>query len=162
MGKTLFLSFLFGVLFFISGCSIHQTSGSNLGFVNHNTIETKLQRVSKEWKKTPYKLGGTTKKGADCSGFTQSVLLEFKAYIPRTTKMQLQSGKSVLRKNLRAGDLVFFKTGRGPNGMHVGIYLSKDKFIHLSTKGGAKEASLNNAYWKKRYIGARRYNLKVF
>ncbi|HEG5194545.1 TPA: C40 family peptidase, partial [Campylobacter jejuni] len=51
----------------------------------------------------------------------------------------------------------FFKTGRGPNGMHVGIYMSKGKFIHLSTKGGVKEVELNNSYWKARYIGARRY-----
>ncbi|MBK1971100.1 C40 family peptidase [Campylobacter sp. TTU_617] len=159
--NKIYLIFFLGVLFLTSGCSIYQQNNS-LGFANYNIVETKIQRIAKEWKKTPYKLGGTTKKGADCSGFTQSVLFEFKTRIPRTTKTQLESGESISKKNLKAGDLVFFKTGRGPNGMHVGIYLSNNKFIHLSTKGGAKEASLNNAYWKKRYIGARRYNLKVF
>lgn len=97
------------------------------------------------------------KKGADCSGFTQSVLAQLNIRIPRTTKTQLGSGRKVSKSKLQTGDLVFFKTGRGPNGMHVGIYMSKGKFIHLSTKGGVKEVELNSSYWKARYIGARRY-----
>ncbi|HEG8191788.1 TPA: C40 family peptidase, partial [Campylobacter coli] len=116
-----------------------------------------LKVIANEWKKTPYVLGGTSKKGADCSGFTQSALAQLNIRIPRTTKTQLGSGRKVSKSKLQTGDLVFFKTGRGPNGMHVGIYMSKGKFIHLSTKGGVKEVELNSSYWKARYIGARRY-----
>ncbi|RNE52612.1 NlpC/P60 family protein [Campylobacter jejuni] len=141
--------------FFISGCSFYQ----NLNYrPSYNTNkEARLKVIANEWKKTPYVLGGTSKKGADCSGFTQSALAQLNIRIPRTTKTQLGSGRKVSKSKLQTGDLVFFKTGRGPNGMHVGIYMSKGKFIHLSTKDGVKEVELNSSYWKARYIGARRY-----
>ncbi|EAL2037442.1 NlpC/P60 family protein [Campylobacter jejuni] len=147
--------FIIMIIFFISGCSFYQ----NLNYrPSYNTNkEARLKVIANEWKKTPYVLGGTSKKGADCSGFTQSALAQLNIRIPRTTKTQLGSGRKVSKSKLQTGDLVFFKTGRGPNGMHVGIYMSKEKFIHLSTKGGVKEVELNSSYWKARYIGARRY-----
>ena len=147
--------FIITIIFFISGCSFYQ----NLNYrPSYNTNkEARLKVIANEWKKTPYVLGGTSKKGADCSGFTQSALAQLNIRIPRTTKTQLGSGRKVSKSKLQTGDLVFFKTGRGPNGMHVGIYMSKGKSIHLSTKGGVKEVELNSSYWKARYIGARRY-----
>ncbi|EAM0283354.1 NlpC/P60 family protein [Campylobacter jejuni] len=147
--------FIITIIFFISGCSFYQ----NLNYrPSYNTNkEARLKVIANEWKKTPYVLGGTSKKGADCSGFTQSALAQLNIRIPRTTKTQLGSGRKVSKSKLQTGDLVFFKTGRGSNGMHVGIYMSKGKFIHLSTKGGVKEVELNSSYWKARYIGARRY-----
>ncbi|EOJ2288523.1 TPA: C40 family peptidase [Campylobacter jejuni] len=148
--------FIIAIVFFISGCSFYQNLNYTRPIYNTNK-ETKLKIIANEWKKTPYVLGGTTKKGADCSGFTQSALAQLNIRIPRTTKTQLGSGRKVSKSKLQTGDLVFFKTGRGPNGMHVGIYTSKGKFIHLSTKGGVKEVELNSSYWKARYIGARRY-----
>lgn len=147
--------FIITIIFFISGCSFYQ----NLNYrPSYNTNkEARLKVIANEWKKTPYVLGGTSKKGADCSGFTQSALAQLNIRIPRTTKTQLGSGRKVSKSKLQTGDLVFFKTGRGPNGMHVGIYMSKGKIIHLSTKDGVKEVELNSSYWKARYIGARRY-----
>ncbi|EMB8230760.1 C40 family peptidase [Campylobacter jejuni] len=147
--------FIITIIFFISGCSFYQ----NLNYrPSYNTNkEARLKVIANEWKKTPYVLGGTSKKGADCSGFTQSALAQLNIRIPRTTKTQLGSGRKVSKSKLQTGDLVFFKTGRGQNGMHVGIYMSKGKFIHLSTKDGVKEVELNSSYWKARYIGARRY-----
>ncbi|MFY4755287.1 C40 family peptidase [Campylobacter jejuni] len=148
--------FIITIIFFISGCSFYQNLNYTRPIYNTNK-ETKFKTIANEWKKTPYVLGGITKKGADCSGFTQSALAQLNIRIPRTTKTQLGSGRKVSKSKLQTGDLVFFKTGRGPNGMHVGIYTSKGKFIHLSTKGGVKEVELNSSYWKARYIGARRY-----
>ncbi|HEF9198864.1 TPA: C40 family peptidase [Campylobacter coli] len=148
--------FLVVIAFYIGGCSLAQNASHTP--TNYNVDkETRLRMIANEWKKTPYVLGGTTKKGADCSGFTQSALAQLNIRIPRTTKTQLGSGIKVSKSKLKTGDLVFFKTGRGPNGMHVGIYMSKGKFIHLSTKGGVREVDLNSSYWKNRYIGARRY-----
>ena len=122
------------------------------------SVVEELLKVQKKWQNTPYKLGGSSLSGADCSGFIQSVFKEhFKANVPRTTVTQLQSGVSVRRDELEAGDIVFFRTGRGPNGLHTGIYVWDDEFIHLSTKGGAKKVSLNSSYWKPKFIGARRY-----
>lgn len=147
------------ILFLFSGCFVNLKTHPTIVNKNYSkyAIYKELLLVKKQWSKTPYVLGGCTKKGADCSGFTQSVLRNFGVKIPRTTKTQIKSGKKIPKAKLQSGDLVFFKTGRGPNGMHVGIYLQDKKFIHLSTKGGAKEASLDNSYWKERYIGARRY-----
>ncbi|TKX34791.1 C40 family peptidase [Campylobacter taeniopygiae] len=152
------LFFIFLALFFITGCSFYP----NFAFMgkpnyHYSNVESKLKSIAYEWRKTPYVLGGNTKRGADCSAFTQKALLEFNAKIPRTTVTQLNSGIRVSKSHLKAGDLVFFRTGRGPNGMHVGIYTSKGNFIHLSSRGGAREANLSNSYWKSRYIGARRY-----
>lgn len=109
--------------------------------------------------RTPYRLGGTSINGIDCSGFTQKTLQDrFDVYIPRTTAQQSKSGRLVSKSNLRAGDLVFFKTGRGPNGYHVGIYVSNGRFIHASPRGGIRYAEISNPYWKKAYWQARRYD----
>ncbi len=151
-----FIFFVIMVAFCIGGCSLSQNTSH--AKINYNIDkETRLRAIANEWKKTPYVLGGSTKRGADCSGFAQSTLAQFNTHIPRTTTKQLRSGIKVSKSKLKTGDLVFFKTGRGPNGMHVGIYMSKGKFIHLSTKGGVREVDLNSSYWKNRYIGARRY-----
>ena len=57
---------------------------------------------------------------------------------------------------LRRFDLIFFKTGRGPNGYHVGIYVKEDKFLHASTRGGVVYSSMNNPYWSKAFWQVRR------
>ena len=64
--------------------------------------------------------------------------------------------KYIEKEDIQTGDLVFFKTGRGPNGYHVGIYVKEDKFLHASTKGGVVYSSLNSDYWRKTYWQARR------
>ena len=55
--------------------------------------------------------------------------------LPRSTTEQANYGKHVRKKDIQTGDLIFFKTGRGPNGYHVGIYVKEDKFFHASTRG---------------------------
>jgi len=63
-------------------------------------------------------------------------------------------GKSISRKELKAGDLVFFKTGWLTK--HVGIYIAGDKFLHASTSKGVTISYLTNAYWQSKYWKARR------
>lgn len=124
-----------------------------------------LLSQQKQWKSTPYVSGGVKKSGADCSGFVQSVFSEsFSVQLPRTTIDQMNGGKKLGGKQmsqskLRTGDLVFFKTGRGALGYHVGIYLENGEFLHLSAKGGAKIASLSNSYWSPKFIKAVRYDI---
>ena len=65
-------------------------------------------------------------------------------------------GKLVRKEDIQTGDLIFFKTGRGPNGYHVGIYVKEDKFLHASTKGGVIYSSMNSPYWKKAFWQVRR------
>lgn len=123
-----------------------------------SSITTQLLSIQQKWQNTPYRLGGVSVKGADCSGFIQTVFKEhFHTQIPRTTVAQMQSGQAISKNKLKSGDIMFFKTGRGPHGLHTGIYVENNEFIHLSTGGGVKKVSLNSHYWKTKFIGARRY-----
>ena len=104
----------------------------------------------------PYRYGGATKQGIDCSGFT-SVIYANAANrpIPRSTRDQYKLGTNVSHGKLRFGDLVFFNTtGRRPS--HVGIFLENNLFAHASISEGVTLSSLESTYYKKRYIGARR------
>ena len=65
-------------------------------------------------------------------------------------------GILLIKTKFKRVNLVFFKTGRGLNGYHVGIYVKEDKFLHASTKGGVIYSSLESPYWKKAYWQARR------
>lgn len=116
-----------------------------------------LSEQQHEWEGTPYRLGGQSRAGIDCSGFVQKTFLDrFNIKLPRTTSEQAKYGKRVAKKDIQTGDLVFFKTGRGPNGYHVGIYVKNDQFLHASTKGGVIYSSLNSPYWTRTYWQTRR------
>ncbi|WP_299810670.1 NlpC/P60 family protein [uncultured Shewanella sp.] len=150
------------VLFFavlLSACSsapsLPVTTGKASSLSNTAEAKSQLIQVHHEWKGVPYRLGGMSKGGIDCSGF---VLMTFKSrfgvQLPRTTAQQKEMGKSVSKSQLRAGDLVFFKTGWSTR--HVGIYISDSQFLHASTSQGVMISSLNNSYWKQKYWLSRR------
>lgn len=124
-------------------------------FRDSSAVKAKILKQYKEWRKTPYKIGGLSKRGIDCSGF---VYITFRSKlgcnIPRTTELQVKTGRKVTRKNLRVGDLVFFQTTLFYD--HVGIYLGDSKFLHASTSRGVMISSLHEKYWRKRYWTARR------
>lgn len=123
----------------------------------NNSLVSKLNRHHSAWKGTRYRLGGTSKKGVDCSGFTQLTYKElFGVNLPRMTVDQAKVGRRIKKSELRAGDLVFFNTGRGPNGKHVGIFVKGDQFLHASSKAGVTYSSLNSPYWSKVFWQARR------
>ncbi len=123
-----------------------------------NQIIANLLKQQQQWLKTPYVSGGISKNGADCSGFVMKVFDEgFNISLPRVTLTQMEQGQKISKSHLKAGDLVFFKTGRGATGYHVGIYLENGDFMHLSSKGGAKIANLSNSYWKPKFKKAVRY-----
>ncbi|WP_404427527.1 NlpC/P60 family protein [Ureibacillus chungkukjangi] len=104
---------------------------------------------------TPYRYGGTTASGFDCSGFTQKVFSELGISLTRTTSSQYAQGTSVSKSNLEVGDLVFFNTsGRGVS--HVGIYVGNNSFTHASSSKGITTSKLSESYWATRYIGAKR------
>lgn len=123
------------------------------------SVKSEILKAQKRFANTPYRLGGESVSGVDCSGFVKSVYKShFGLDLPRSTTEQLKGGEKVARNELKSGDIVFFRTGRGPHGLHNGIYIDNDEFVHISTsKGGAKIVSLNSSYWKSKFIGARRY-----
>ncbi|WP_209122646.1 peptidoglycan-binding protein [Alkalihalobacillus sp. BA299] len=101
---------------------------------------------------TPYKWGGTTRSGFDCSGFLQYVYKQHGKSIPRTTTSIW--GASSPTSTLQPGDLVFFTTYKsGPS--HVGIYLGNRQFIHASSSKGVTISNMDISYWNTRYLGAR-------
>lgn len=102
-----------------------------------------------------YQYGGTTTSGFDCSGFTSYVFKKFEIKLPRSSKDQFETGTEVEQSDLRPGDLVFFNTnGKGVS--HVGVYVGNNKFAHASTSKGVTVTDLDESYYAKRYLGARR------
>ena len=104
----------------------------------------------------PYRSGGLTRRGVDCSGFVMNVFREVygKSLARSSADMLKRNCKKVGRAKLKEGDLVFFRTGRGkrkvPN--HVGIYLKNGKFIHASTSRGVIVSSLSEPYYVRTWL----------
>lgn len=110
---------------------------------------------------TPYRYGGMTRKGIDCSAFVLSVFGAVTAVtLPRVAASQAQEGEKIEKENLQKGDLVFFSHGRGRIS-HVGIVenVTEDgeiKFIHAATSRGVMISSLNDSYWGPKFRFAKR------
>ncbi|WP_092020902.1 C40 family peptidase [Marinobacter zhejiangensis] len=114
-----------------------------------------LQKVFSRYQGVPYRYGGTTSSGFDCSGFIRAAYREaFDHPLPRTTGEMVGLGQAVGRSQLQPGDLVFFHSN-GRNG-HAGIFMGDDRFIHASSSQGVTESSLQSSYWRTRYSQARR------
>ena len=123
--------------------------------VQNVDIKSRLMDQYSDWKGVRYRMGGTSKRGIDCSAFVQTTFREqFGLDLPRSTYEQEDTGKSIQRGKLRPGDLVLFRSGS--TGRHVGIYLGNDNFVHASTSSGVMISNLNESYWKNRYRDARR------
>jgi len=117
-----------------------------------------LDDFVKQWLNTPYKYGGMSRSGVDCSGFTSIVLLEvFNIKIPRMSEEQYKNGTKIRDSWRTPGDLVFFKNIRGHGIDHVGIYLGQTRFAHASQSSGVIISDLKEDYYRKSYVGACRY-----
>lgn len=104
----------------------------------------------------PYSGNSRFQPGIDCSLFTQEVMREYADItLPRAAADQYQQGTEVPRRSLLYGDLVFFSTEREKI-THVGLYIGFSEFIHASTSQGVIVSALNESYWAKRFVGARR------
>ena len=114
-----------------------------------------LVKISKGFLGAPYRFGGVTLRGLDCSAFVKRVYSIFDINLPRTAREQSQLGQKVSRDSLAIGDLVFFNTRRY-HISHVGIYIGNNEFVHAAS-GRSKEvriSSLNEPYYNKRFIKA--------
>lgn len=122
-------------------------------------ITGKLIRIARNMIDIPYRFGGSSFLGIDCSGYVQKVFSLLDIMLPRTAREQFGLGKRVGKDELSIGDLVFFRTyAKFPS--HVGIYLGDNRFIHASSKERKVTiGSLDAPYYLKRFIGARRLEL---
>lgn len=104
----------------------------------------------------PYRAGGSTPDGFDCSGFTQWVFAQHGVRLPRETQEQFHAGVPVAPGQQRPGDLVFYRTGGG-SVSHVGILLGDGSFVHApSSRGVVRIEPMALTYWQRRFVGFRR------
>lgn len=141
----------------IASCASSRSSSSYPQLQNSPMVISELQSQERVWRGTPYRLGGNSREGIDCSAFVQRTFAEkFAINLPRETKAQTTVGIKIKKSQLKPGDLLFFKTNWGGNNLHVGIYSGDHQFVHASTSQGVITSSLNNPYWKKHFYQARR------
>jgi peptidoglycan DL-endopeptidase LytE len=116
-----------------------------------------LVKVAKSFAGAPYRYGGDTVRGLDCSAFVKKMYEIFEVQLPRSAREQYCAGPKIDKDDLATGDLVFFRTKRfAKYPTHVGIYIGDDKFIHSSSQlsGGVKVDCLSEGYFARTYTGA--------
>jgi cell wall-associated NlpC family hydrolase len=126
---------------------------------DYTTMREKMLMEIIKYLGTPYKYGGNTKAGMDCSAFTQIIFKDvFNFSLERSARLQYTQG-SVIEKGeeLKVGDLVFFNTRKRVKPGHVGIYIGDNLFAHASTKKGVTITALDYDYYARTYMGARRF-----
>ncbi len=131
--------------------SAYKKYSDKLGITVDKNSNLKLLQEVIDWWGTPYKYGGESKAGADCSGFVQMVYSAvYNKQLPRSTKQQHEFCKKINKNQLKEGDLVFFETG-GKGISHVGIFLREGRFAHASSTKGVIVNSLEEEYYTKAY-----------
>jgi lipoprotein Spr len=125
----------------------------------------RLYQFIDQWMNTPYKWGGTSKKGVDCSSLIQQLLQNvYDINIPRTSVDQFFAkwiNKFGSKQYLSEGDLVFFRTDETKIVSHVGLYLNNRMFVNSSSSKGVSIANLDDPYWRRLYVGAGRVNTSL-
>ena len=171
--KNIFLFlFLSSLIISISSCKSHKDSTSDN---NSSTNSSKSKKVKEkyatilkvdeskidnvklysfidEWYGVPYKYGGKTKSGIDCSNFTSTLYSNiYSKTISGSSSSIFEQCKTISKSNLEEGDLVFFKI-EGDKISHIGVYLQNNKFVHATTKKGVMIDDLDEAYYKKYFF----------
>ena len=115
-----------------------------------------MDRV-KEYLHTPYLWGGESKDGIDCSSFVQTVMnMALGVKLPRTSLEQSKIGNQIDLGDVSLGDLIFFDTMDKGHVSHVGIYLDEGLFVHSGSRTGVAIASLNDDFYNKTFLFAKR------
>ena len=107
----------------------------------------------------PYRYGGNTPRGFDCSGLVQYSYGRVGVKLPHGTNSLRRESHAVSRRNLKRGDLVFF-TQKGRKSSHVAIYIGHNRFVHAPSSGKhVYVAGFDDPYWRKHFAEARRLDL---
>ncbi len=123
-----------------------------------DTTGKQMVEISRELIGTPYRYGGESPSGFDCSGLVRYVYGKIGITVPHSSRLLYQQARKVKLDNLHPGDLLFFNISKNKIS-HVGIYTERGRFIHAPSSGKhVSIARLNNPYWEKRLIGAGRFH----
>ena len=133
--------------------------------VAKSSPEFTLIETAKSYRGTPYRYGGTTRAGIDCSALVYHSFASVGVKLPRTSAEQSKLGKKIPERKIRPGDVLFFATGKKKKEVtHTGIVTeaqkNKVRFIHASTSLGVTEDYLGNSYWAKAFLFAKRLEIK--
>lgn len=147
------------LLLTISAFSQNQFSG----YVQHiesTEDTTKLGKFINEWLGVRYRLGGSTKKGIDCSQFTKRLYRDvYNLSLQDVAYKQWNQTKRIKKDSLQVGDIVFFRSRLSPSGWHCGIYIGNNRFVHAANKSeGVKISTLDEPRYLRSYKGAGRLN----
>jgi cell wall-associated NlpC family hydrolase len=133
---------------------------SMLPFISSNEVSAatpdEIATYAKKFYGIPYKFGGTTTAGFDCSGYIRYVFKKSNISLPRTSVDQFKVGTTVNKDELQPGDLVFFANTYKKGISHTGIYLGNDEFISAKSRGILKANLKTDPYWAPKYAGAKR------
>lgn len=148
---------LLSLLFLLSSCGGSKKTIKNIS-------ESKTDRIvqqAQSFAGTRYKFGGTTSKGMDCSGLIYTAFQKENIVLPRISRDMAKRGKPVKTKEVEKGDLLFFRTNKSSKRInHVGLVTKAQNgeiyFIHATTSKGVLTSNLNEPYWNKAYVMARR------
>lgn len=148
------LALLAAIAFALAGCAIspHRADGEAIG--------KRAAHYALSMKGTPYRYGGNTPRGFDCSGLVQYSYARAGATVPRTTRGLWRASRAVPLARIRPGDLLFFNP-QGKRNSHVGLYLGDGRFVHAPSSGRTVSVgSLEQPYWRHHFAGARRPRLE--
>ncbi|MFP4012606.1 MAG: C40 family peptidase [Chitinispirillaceae bacterium] len=119
--------------------------------------ETELQQAVSSYLGAPYKYGGTSREGMDCSGFVYLVYKQvYEVSLPRSSGKMWRLGRIVPPKLAKPGDLIFFRSGFFNRINHVGIYMGDNRFVHASSTNGVIYSNMEDDYYSRRFAAIRR------
>nr|WP_246335924.1 NlpC/P60 family protein [Vibrio marinisediminis] len=154
---------MLSIIIVLSGCSSHP-SNSNLAKRPLTALEQDQRDAFlgfyQKWQGVPYRLGGMSFNGIDCSALVKLAYQEAATVnLPRTTALQANIGTEVDYDAANVGDLLFFKTSLRTR--HVGIYLGNKQFMHASTSKGVMISRIDNPYWADVFWQVRRVDARL-
>lgn len=155
------LIFTFLCLFFATGCGLFRSSKMDNSSTYSSQKVGNVVQKARSYVGSPYKYGGTSAAGFDCSGLVTVAFQSANLTLPRTSYDMATVGKEIKQKEIQKGDLVFFVTSKeGTRINHVGIVTEIDKdgnvkFIHASDSG-VREDNLSSKYYKSKFVKATR------
>jgi cell wall-associated NlpC family hydrolase len=147
--KKILLLFILFIL--ATSCKTSSSTTSSNNKLAEKIIDDATNKIG-----SPYRFGGTTNAGYDCSGLVFTSFKKYDLSLPRTSKEMAKEGKIISKSNAQKGDLIFFKTGGSSQINHVGLIVDVNrddiKFVHSSTKKGVIISSITEDYYQKSFV----------